>query len=185
MAPSRRERVESLRPQPRPRPDAGPRPRLEPRPRPDAAPRARTEARRRPDPEPRRRPDDPPQAPPPPPPDDPRLDDVFVVRGGEPKPENLQKSVKEHRDVPGLTGFSVQSAPGLTVDQLAAAGAFPNPQIGWTTVRELLRLGVPVVPSPGQGYHNTAVTPMPLSVEQAREISRVFRQQPNPAQVRR
>jgi RHS repeat-associated protein len=115
---------------------------------------------------------------------DPDLD-AFVVRGGVTTPQQLQRGVAEHHAVPGLTGFSVQSAPGQTVEQLAAAGRFPNTQISVTTVRELQRIGVPVRPSPGQGFHNTAVTPLPLSDSQAMQISDVFRQQPNPHPFKR
>jgi hypothetical protein len=109
---------------------------------------------------------------------------AFVVRGGIATPEQLQAGVAEHRAVPGLTGFSVQSAPGKTIDELAAAGQFRNAQISVTTVRAMMKVGVPVVPSPGQGYHNTAKTPMPLSPVQADAISSAFQQRPNPARAR-
>ncbi len=175
------------RPAPQPRPTPRPRPAPQPprggprpnRPRPAPEPRPRPEPKPEPEPKP---PVDP--LPPIRPDEDPNLD-VFVVRGGITTPQQLQRGVAEHRAVPGLTGFSVQSAPGLTVAELAAAGQFPNSQISVTTVRQLLSVGVVVVPSPGRGFHNTAVTPLPLSDEQAALISSVFRQQPNPAPVRR
>jgi len=120
-----------------------------------------------------------------PPKEDDRQLDAFVVRGGITSPKQLQSGVDEHRSVPGLTGFSVQSAPGTTIAELAAAGRFPNAQISVTTVRALRSIGVVVVPSPGRGYHNTAVTPKPLSDAQAKAISAVFKQLPNPAPVPR
>lgn len=110
--------------------------------------------------------------------------EVFVVRGGIATPEQLQKGVAEHRAVPGLTGFSVQSAPGKSIEELAAAGQFKNAQISITTVQNLLKVGVAIVPSPGGGYHNTAVTPLPLSPQQAARISSIFQQMPNPGSAR-
>lgn len=107
---------------------------------------------------------------------------VWVVRGGVTTPDQLQNGVKEHAAVPGLIGFSVQSAPGKSIEELALAGRYPHNQISYTTVDQLLSAGVlRLVPSPGEGYHNTAVTPMPLSNEQAALISAVFKQMPNPA----
>jgi RHS repeat-associated protein len=112
-------------------------------------------------------------------------EDAYVVRGGVTTPKQLQAGTAEHRGVPGLTGFSVQSAPGMTIEQLAAAGQFPNSQISVTTVSQLDAIGVRVVPSPGRGFHNTAVVPLPLPDKLAAEISAVFRQQRNPAPVKR
>jgi hypothetical protein len=109
----------------------------------------------------------------------------YAVRAGIATPVQIQKGVAEHIHSPGITGFSVQSAPGKTIEELAAAGLFPNPQISVTTVCALNSVGVPVVPTPGRGYHNTAVTPMPLSNEQAAVISAVFTTRPNPAQVKK
>lgn len=109
---------------------------------------------------------------------------VWVVRGGIATPEQLKDGVDEHPHVRGLAGFSVQSAAGKTVEELAAAGQFRNGQISVTTVAELLTAGVPIVKSPGKGYHNTAKTENPLSDSHAQAISRVFKPRPNPAQVK-
>ena len=86
--------------------------------------------------------------------------------------------------MPGLFGFSVQSQPGKTVEELARAGQFPNPKISVTTLSALQALGVPVVPSPGRGYHNTVVTGPVLDPARAEEISKLFQVIPNPAQVK-
>jgi hypothetical protein len=116
--------------------------------------------------------------------DDPKLD-AWVVRAGVATPKQLQNGVAEHNKVAGLTGFSVQSAPGKTVEELAAAGDFKTyGQISVTTVRALMKIGVPVVPSPGKGYHNTAVTPLPLSETLAAMISAAFQPRPNPVRAR-
>ena len=117
-------------------------------------------------------------------PDDNDEQDVFVVRGGIATPEQLQNGVAEHIAVPGLTGFSVQSEPGKTIEELAAAGQFRNAQISVTTVRELENAGVKLEPTPGRGYHKTAMTPMPLPPDQAAKISAVFKPVPNPARLR-
>jgi len=108
-----------------------------------------------------------------------------AVRAGVATPNQLIAGSAEHRDVPGLFGFSVQSAPGLSVDDLARAGAFPNRKISVTTTAELAGVGVAVVPSPGAGYHATAQVPNPLSTDLASSISGVFREQDNPFRVPR
>lgn len=103
-----------------------------------------------------------------------------VVRGGITTPQSLIDRSAEHIAVPGLYGFSVQSAPGLSVEQLARAGGFPNRQISVTTTAALAELGIAVVPSPGAGYHATAQVPNPFPPGLAAQISGIFRQQPNP-----
>lgn len=111
----------------------------------------------------------------------------IVVRGGIATPQQLQRGIAEYAQVPGLTGFSVQSAPGKTINELAAAGQFRNKQISVTTVGELENAGgalgfhIRVVPSPGRGFHNTATTPNPLPDDLAIALSKVFRQIPNPS----
>jgi uncharacterized protein (DUF697 family) len=110
---------------------------------------------------------------------------IWVVRAGVATPEQLKEGVDAHLRVPGLTGFSVQSSPGKTIKELAAAGRFPNAQISVTTTDALLAVGVRVVKSPGEGYHHTAVTEDPLMSPHAEAISSVFKQQPNPAPVKR
>ncbi|MBI4613834.1 MAG: RHS repeat protein [Planctomycetes bacterium] len=111
---------------------------------------------------------------------------IYVVRGGMATPENLQAGSAEHRGVPGVLGFSVQSAPGVSVEDLARAGRFPNVTISVTTVARLQAAGaavgvvILVVPSPGAGYHATVTTPVPLSFELATALSCAFDRRPNP-----
>jgi hypothetical protein len=104
-----------------------------------------------------------------------RLTDV-VVRGGMATPDNLIIGTNEHLAQPGLIGFSVQYSPGKTVDELAKAGEWKNGQIAVTTIGALLAVGVAVVPSPGKGYHATAVSPTGMSLDPAvaATISAVF-----------
>jgi hypothetical protein len=120
-----------------------------------------------------------------------RVEPNWVVRAGIATPEQLQKGVAQHRDIPGLHGFSVQSEPGHTIPDLAAAGQFPNAQISVSSVEALVRAGasagynIQVVKSPGRGYHRTVQVPDPLPYHLAQALSEAFTQMPNPARVRR
>ncbi len=115
----------------------------------------------------------------------------WVVRGGLATPRQLQAGSDEHRGVPGLFGFSVQHRPGMTIEQLAAAGQFPHAQISVTTVEDLVAAAATagytaaVVPSPGKGWHCTVQVPDPLPDELALALSRAFVARPNPARVHR
>jgi hypothetical protein len=112
---------------------------------------------------------------------------AWVVRAGLATPRQLQAGVAEHRRRPGLFGFSVQHSPGLTVEQLAAAGQFPHGQISVTTVERLIAAGIAVgydvrvVGSPGVGFHHTVVVPYPLPDELATALSLTFLPRQNPA----
>ena len=110
--------------------------------------------------------------------------DVYVVRAGVPSPENLQNSVSDHNRVPDLSGFSVQSAPGVSVQDLAAQlpSTGDRKTIGVSTVSRLNAIGSSVLSSPGFGaFHATVVTPNPLSGAQATAISGAFAVIPNPS----
>ena len=113
--------------------------------------------------------------------------DDIVVRGGIATPQQLQRGIAEHARVPGLTGFSVQSATGKTINELATAGQFRNRQISVTTVGEVedaggaLGFNIRVVQSAGRGFHCTVTTPNPLPNDLALALSKVFRQMPNPS----
>jgi RHS repeat-associated protein len=109
----------------------------------------------------------------------------YVVRAGIATPMSLQTGSSGHYAVPGITGFSVQSYPGLSIQELAAAGAWPNLKISVTTVQQLSDIGVQVLPTPGDGFHATVVVPVPLPIDLAVQISSVFTVQPNPVVVPR
>src|SRR5579883_2048738 len=118
----------------------------------------------------------------------------WVVRGGEAKATDLISGYGPHPLVPGLYGFSVQSAPGKTVSELAQAGRCPNATISYETVVALAQVVQSVgyemrlVPSPGGGYHHTFAvvydatkvmqTLLPNVVAQA--LTTTFRRMPNP-----
>ena len=106
---------------------------------------------------------------------------VYVVRAGVVTPTQLKNGTAIHTGVPGLEGFSVQSAPGMRVDQLAASGNFPNKQISVTTVEQLKSIGVVVQTSPGQGMHATVVVPVNAPDTVFVLISGQFVPRPNPA----
>ncbi len=108
----------------------------------------------------------------------------YVVRAGLARPDLLVAGTRPHRDVPGLTGFSVQSAPGLSVEQLARAARFPHGWVSVTTLHTLRWHGFDLVfPTPGQGvYHATVLAPYPLSSEHASLLSSLFTRRRNPYQ---
>ena len=87
----------------------------------------------------------------------------WVVRAGEAKAPDLMKGYSEHDQVPNLYGFSVQYQPGMSWEELARAGRFPNAQISIAYDTDLHRalqsLGydMRLVKSPGKGYHHTFV----------------------------
>jgi hypothetical protein len=113
----------------------------------------------------------------------------YVVRGGLATPQNLIAGSGTVDDpYSHLTGFSVQSAPGLTIDQLAAAGRYRNPMISYTTVQDLANIGIGIALTPfperGYPYHATVLVGVPLGLELATRISQIFVRIPNPAQRR-
>jgi RHS repeat-associated protein len=110
-------------------------------------------------------------------------DDAYVVRGGAATPDQIANGIGPHRDVAGLTGFSAQSKPGASVEELASTGGvgggpFPHGKVSVTTVKELRCIGCDVVKSPGAGANHVTVTPGPATPAQ---ISEKFTVQPNPA----
>jgi hypothetical protein len=100
----------------------------------------------------------------------------FVVRAGLARPDPLIAGTTPHPLVPGLSGFSVQSAPGVPVEELARAGRFPHPWISVTTVVIPRRHGFDLVfPTPGRGaYHATARASCPLPPDVAVLLSGLF-----------
>ena len=112
---------------------------------------------------------------------------AFVVLEGVVTPQRLQRKVSGYTNVPDIRGFSGQSAPQKTIQELAAAGWFVSRSLSVTTVAELKEagqsVGVPieVVRAPGRGFHSIVVTPRVLSDTAAKALSNVFRQTPNPS----
>lgn len=106
----------------------------------------------------------------------------YVIRGGLATPQNLMTG---STPVPGtnLSGFSVTTAPDMSVTQLAAVANYPNAMISYTTTAALEGIGVPVVPTPSaaNALHATAVVPVPLDPAKAAQISAAFARIPNPS----
>lgn len=110
---------------------------------------------------------------------------AFVVLGGIVTPQRLQRKVTGYRNVPNVKGFSVQSAPQKSIDELAATGQGAYRTMSVTTVGELQNAArsvgatIQVVPTPGLGFHSIVVTPYPLPNTVANALSNVFRQMPH------
>jgi hypothetical protein len=85
----------------------------------------------------------------------------WVVRAGAASADFLMRGYTEHKGMSGVFGFSVQSEPGKTVAELAAAGRFPNNQISYATLDALqaavqpLGYRIRLIKSPGVGFHQT------------------------------
>jgi hypothetical protein len=112
---------------------------------------------------------------------------TVVVFGGVATPQRLQRRVSGYRNVPDVIGFSVQSAPKKTIEELTAAGQFYNRLLSVTTVGEIQEAGrsvgvnIKVIPAPGRGFHSIVVAPRPLPNPAAKALSNVFRPIPNPS----
>lgn len=81
-------------------------------------------------------------------------DDAFVVRGGINRPEHLDEKYRVHPS--GVPGWSVHSAPGASVAELAVG--VPNRQIGVTTVGRVRALGGDVIRTSGSSPHHATLT---------------------------
>ena len=110
----------------------------------------------------------------------------MVVLDGAVTPQRLQKKVSGYRRLPNVIGFSVQSTPQKTIQELAAAGGFFDPLLSVTTVGELQKAGqsagvnIKIISAPGRRFHSIVLTPRGLSNPAAQALSSVFRQMPNP-----
>jgi hypothetical protein len=77
-----------------------------------------------------------------------------VVRGGRNTPELIRKGFGTHPS--GVTGVSVESAAGATVEELAAA--IPHGQIGVTTVGRVRAEGGDVIRTSGRSKNHATLT---------------------------
>ena len=100
-------------------------------------------------------------------------DDTFVVRGGLNRPEDIDEKLIEHPS--GVVGVSAESAPGLTVAELAAK--LPHGRVGGTTVGRVRAAGGDVIPTRGRSPNHSTVTGL-----SGGELSRLLTPTiPNPA----
>jgi hypothetical protein len=104
-------------------------------------------------------------------------DDATVVRGGRVSGETLHGGCGHHE---GIFGFSVQTWPGMSIDELAKAGDVPHSRLAVTTVRALRAAGCDVVPTRGWGRHATVQVPESWSVEDASKLVSLFEIMENP-----
>ena len=106
-------------------------------------------------------------------------DDALVVRCGLPPflGRPLHTACDEHPS--GYYGFSVQSAVGLTVEQLASECR--NNVVGYMTVGEIRTMGYEVRETSGEGRHATVVVPRPWEPAIAEKLAMLFRPAKNPS----
>jgi hypothetical protein len=109
--------------------------------------------------------------------------EYFVVRGGIAHPASLIAGAKPHNRLPGISGISVQSWPGVSVEHLARAGGFPNLQISVATFDAIRRAGFEIqLSTPGAGrYHGTVILSVPLPLDMATVLSSLFVRRANPS----
>jgi hypothetical protein len=81
-------------------------------------------------------------------------DEAPVVRGGRNLPEDIERGTGTHPS--GVTGVSVESAAGHSVEQLAAA--IPHGHIGVTTVGAVRAAGGDVVRTAGRSPNHATLT---------------------------
>jgi len=122
----------------------------------------------------------------------------WVVRAGEAKAADLVGGYRQHLNVPGLYGFSVQYAATVPWQELARAGQFPNAKVSIAVEQDLrvalqsLGYDLRLVPSPGVGYHHTFVVLYDatgtmlthLAFPIAQKLYETFAHVPNPHRVR-
>lgn len=81
-------------------------------------------------------------------------DDAIVVRGGRNRPGDIDSGTGTHGS--GVTGISVESAPDLTIGELAAR--IPHGRIGVTTVGEVRAAGGDVIRTSGKSPNHATLT---------------------------
>ncbi|MBD2457893.1 flavoredoxin [Nostoc sp. FACHB-87] len=89
-------------------------------------------------------------------------DEAIVIRGGRNRPEDIERGFGTHPS--GVTGISVESAIGLSIEQLAAT--IPHGQIGVTSVGAVRALGGDVICTSGRSSSHatlTGLTPQQIS----------------------
>src|SRR5262249_14250179 len=111
----------------------------------------------------------------------------FVVMDGIVTPQMLQQRVSHYKNIPRIRGFSAQSAPQKSIQELAARGRFVSRSLSVTTVAQLqeaahsVGMQIKVISAPGRTvFHSIVVVPNFLSAAAAEALSKAFRQMPNP-----
>jgi len=104
-------------------------------------------------------------------------DSALVVRGGVPTAAQLTKGAETIESDGTLSGISVNSANGATVEQLSQG--IPNNKIGVTTVGDVRGIGGDVVPDPLPNNPNHCS----MCNVDANKASDLFQVQQNPSNV--
>jgi hypothetical protein len=81
-------------------------------------------------------------------------DDALIVRGGKNRPEDILRGTGTHPS--GVSGVSVESAAGATLEQLAAA--IPHGRVGVTTVGRVRAAGGDVIRTSGRSPNHATLT---------------------------
>ncbi len=99
-------------------------------------------------------------------------DEALVVRCGQPPfpASPLLLACGEHPE--GVHGFSVQSAAGLTVGQLAVACR--NKTVGFSIVGDIRGLGYDVIRTGREFHHATVAVPRDWSEDAAKVLADLF-----------
>ncbi len=80
-------------------------------------------------------------------------DDSWVIRGGQNRAADIERGFGTHPS--GATGISVESGPGLSVEELA--GGVPHGQVGVTTVGQVRAAGGDVVKTSGRSRNHATL----------------------------
>jgi len=102
-------------------------------------------------------------------------DAAWVVRGGGNRVEDITRGLATHPS--GVTGVSVESAPGLSVEDLSAN--IPHGRVGVTTVREVREAGGDVITTSGRSPHHATLTGLSPEIT-SRLLNPIV---PNPARL--
>ncbi len=100
-------------------------------------------------------------------------DDALVVRGGKNLPEDIIRGTGTHPS--GITGVSVESAPGKTLEELPRN--IPHGQVGCCAVGQVRQAGGDVIKTSGRSPNHATLTG--LSLQKASDLLRPT--VPNPA----
>jgi hypothetical protein len=112
------------------------------------------------------------------------LDEHIVVRGGEMRQRDLERSVEVHFERHGVWALSLWSFPDMDAQQIASEVGvvarelgirlLPNPMLRWTTAGDLRALGYSLEPGGGPRGHVTLTFSGAPSEEDWRNLEQAF-----------
>jgi hypothetical protein len=101
-------------------------------------------------------------------------DDTIVIRGGENKLKDVQKSAREALEDCGIYMLSANADPKMTFDVLARAANHPHPSLSRTTVGRLRKAKCRVTRPGGKHRHVSIITPQPPTDDDWRLYEQAF-----------